>query len=110
MKKEIEMSMIRELNYFLGLQIKQKSYGIFVNQAKYTREFIKKFQLEDAKISKTLTAITTKLDKDKQGKNVDIKLYRIMIGSFLYLTASRPDIMSSVCLYARFQFFLKNLT
>ena len=47
-------------------------------------------------------ATTTKLDKDEQGKNVDIKLYRSMIGSLLYLTASRPDITFSMCLYARF--------
>jgi len=53
MKKEFEMSMMGELNYFLGLQIKQKSDGIFINQAKYTRELIKRFGLEDAKLSKT---------------------------------------------------------
>jgi len=56
------------LNYFLGLQIKHKSDEIFVNQAKYTRDLIKKFGLEDAKINKTLMATTTKLEKDKQGK------------------------------------------
>ena len=66
---------MRELNYFLGLQIKQKSDGIFVNQAKYIRELIKKFGLKDAKISKTPMAITTKLEKDEQGKNIDVKLY-----------------------------------
>jgi len=48
-------------------------------------------------------ATTTKLDKDEQGINADIKLYRSLIGSLLYLTASRPDIMFSVCLYSRFQ-------
>ena len=102
LKKEFRMSMMRELNYFLGLQINQKSDGIFMHQAKYTRELIKKFGLEDAKTSKTLMAITTKLDKDEQGKNIDIKLYRSMIGSLLYLTASRPDIMFSVCQCTRF--------
>ena len=61
-----------------------------------------KFGLEGAKLSKTLMATTTKLDKDEQGINVDIKLYRSMIGSLLYLTASRPD-MFSVCICARFQ-------
>ena len=94
--------MMGELNQFLGPQIKQKSDEIFINQAKYTRELIKKFELEDAKTSKTHMATTTKLDKDEQGKNVDIKLYRSMIGSLLYLTASRPDIMFSVYLCARF--------
>ena len=63
MKKEFEMSMMGELNYFLGLQIKQRGNGIFINQAKYTRELIKKFGLENVNISKTPMAITTKLDK-----------------------------------------------
>jgi len=98
----LEMIMMGELIYFLGLQIKQKSDGIFINQAKYTGELTKKFELEDVRISKTPMATTTKLDKDEQGKNVDIKLYRSMIGSLLYLTASRPDITFSMCLYARF--------
>ena len=103
MKDEFEMSMMGELNYFLGLQIKQRRDGIFINQAKYTKELIKRFGLEGAKVSKTPMATTTKLDKDEQGNSVDIKLFRSMIGSLLYLTASRPDIMFSVCLCARFQ-------
>ena len=103
MKNKFEMSMMGELNYFLVLQIKQRSNGIFINQAKYTRELIKKFGLEGAKTSKTPMATTTKFDKDEQGINVDIKLYRSMIGSLLYLTVSRPHIMFSVCLCARFQ-------
>ena len=97
------MSMMGELNYFLGLQIKQRKDVIFINQAKYTKELIKKFGLEGAKTSKTPMATTTKLDKDEQGINVDIKLNRSMIGSLLYLTASRPDIMFCVCLCAQFQ-------
>ena len=97
MKEEFEMSMMGELNYFLGLQIKQRKDGIFINQAKYTKELIKRFGLEGAKTSKTPMATTTKLDKDEQGTCVDIKLYRSMIGSLLYLTASRPDIMFCVC-------------
>ena len=106
MKEEFEMSMMGELNYFLGLQIKQRSDEIFINQAMYTRKLIKKFGLEWAKSSKTLMASTTKLDKDEQGINVDIKLYRSMIG-LLYLTASRTDIMFSVYLCDRFQSYPK---
>ena len=75
MKNEFEMSMMRELNYFLGLQIKQRSDEIFINQAKYTRELIKRFELEDTKLSKTPMVTTIKLDKDEQGINVDIKFY-----------------------------------
>jgi len=90
-----------------GLQIKQRSDEIFINQVKYTRELIKKFRPEDVKKSKTPMTITTKLDKDEQGKHVEIKLYRRMIGSLLYLTASRQDIMFSVYFCARFQSCLK---
>ena len=86
MKEELEMSMMGELNYFLGLQIKQRKDGIFINQAKYTKELIKRFGLESAKTSKTSMETTTKLDKDEQGTNVDIKFYRSMIGSLLYLS------------------------
>ena len=82
------MIMMGELNYVFGLQIKQRTDRIFVNQAKYTREFIKKFGLEDVKISKTLLATTIKFDKNGQGKNVDIKLYCSMISSLLYLMAN----------------------
>ena len=68
MKKRFEMSMMGELDYFFALQIKQKSDGMFINQAKYTRKLMKKFEFEDARISKTLMAATTKLDKDDKVK------------------------------------------
>ena len=100
---KFEMSMMGELNYFLGLQIKQGKDGTFINQAKYTKELIKKFKMENAKPYNTPMSSSIKLDKDEKGKNVDEKLYRGMIGSLLYLTASRPDIMFSVCLCARYQ-------
>jgi len=103
MKIEFEMSIMGELNYFLELQIKQKSDGIFIDQVKYTRQLIKRFEFEDAKLSKTPMATTTKLDKNEQSINVNIKLYRSMIGSLLYLTTSRSYIMFNVCLCARFQ-------
>ena len=103
MTKEFEMSMMGELKYFLGLQIKQERDGIFINQAKYTKELLKHFGMDTSKSSKTPMATTIKLSKDESGKPIDEKLYRGMIGSLLYLTASRPDIMFSVCLCARFQ-------
>ena len=110
-KEEFEMSMMRELNYFLGLQIKQKSDGIFINQAKQTRKLIKKFGLEDARINKTSMVTTTKLDKDEQGKKVEFKLYRNITGSLLYLTTSRSDIMFSVRVYVLISnLVLRNLT
>ncbi|GJY04850.1 retrovirus-related pol polyprotein from transposon TNT 1-94 [Tanacetum coccineum] len=103
MHDEFEMSMMGELNFFLGLQIKQMEDGIFFNQSKYIKEMLKKFGLEESKPMKTPMSSDTKLKKDKECESIDITKYRGMIGSLLYLTASRPDIMFSVCLCARFQ-------
>ncbi|GJU75710.1 retrovirus-related pol polyprotein from transposon TNT 1-94 [Tanacetum coccineum] len=103
MHDEFEMSMMGELNFFLGLQIKQLEDGIFFNQSKYIKEMLKKFGLEDSKPMKTPISTETKLTKDVEGESVDNTKYRGMIGSLLYLTASRPDIMFSVFLCARFQ-------
>lgn len=103
MQSEFEMSMMEELNFFLGLQIKQSKEGIFINQSKYIKEMLKKFGMENIRGSGTPMSINCKLDQDIEGKAVDPKLYRGMIGSLLYLTASRPDIMFSVCMCARYQ-------
>ena len=103
MQDEFEMSMMGELNLFLGLQIKQQSEGIFINQTKYIKEMLKKFGMESHKGASTPMSSSTKMDKDEKGKCVDQKLYRSMIGSLLYLTASRPDILFSVCMCSRFQ-------
>ncbi|GJW08959.1 retrovirus-related pol polyprotein from transposon TNT 1-94 [Tanacetum coccineum] len=103
MHDEFEMSMMGELNFFLGLQIKQMEYGIFFNQSKYIKEMLKKFSLEESKPMKTPMSSDTKLTKDEEYESVDSTKYRGMIGSLLYVTASRPDIMFSVCLLARFQ-------
>ena len=101
--REFEMSMMGELNFFLGLQIKQLKEGTFINQAKYIRDLLKMFNMEEAKTMKTPLSSSIKLDKDEKGKSIDSTMYRGMIGSLLYLTASRPDIMYSVFLCARFQ-------
>ncbi|GJY51156.1 retrovirus-related pol polyprotein from transposon TNT 1-94 [Tanacetum coccineum] len=103
MHDEFEMSMMGELNFFLGLQIKQMEDGIFFNQSKYIKEMLKKFCLEDSKPMKTPMSSDTKLTKDEECESVDSIKYRGMIGSLLYLMASRPNIMFSVCLCARFQ-------
>ncbi|KAH9697591.1 Integrase catalytic domain-containing protein [Citrus sinensis] len=103
MSQEFEMSMMGELKYFLGLQIKQNEEGIFINQAKYVKDLLKRFGYDNETAKSTPMSTTIKLDKDEKGKEVDIKTYRGMIGSLLYLTASRHDIMFSVCLCARFQ-------
>jgi hypothetical protein len=97
------MSMIGELIFFLGLQIKQFKEGTFVCQSKHVKDILKKFGMEEAKPIKTHMATNGHLDLDEEGKPVDLKLYRSIIGSLLYLTASRPDIMFSVCMCAQFQ-------
>ena len=83
------MSMMGELNFFLGLQIKQLEDGIFFNQSKYIKEMLKKFGLEDSKPMKTSMSTELKLTKDEEGESVDNTKYRGMIGSLLYLMASR---------------------
>jgi hypothetical protein len=80
MSKEFEMSMIGELSFFLGLQIKQLKDGIFISQSKYLRDMLKKFGLENAKPIKTLMATNGHLDLDEGGTMVDQKLYRSIIG------------------------------
>ena len=97
MHSEFEMSMMGELNFFLGLQIKQLKEGTFINQAKYVRDLPKKYNLEEVKNKSTPIGSSIKLDMDEKGKLVNQTKYRGMIGSLLYLTASRPDNMYSVC-------------
>nr|GEZ96401.1 retrovirus-related Pol polyprotein from transposon TNT 1-94 [Tanacetum cinerariifolium] len=80
MHDEFEMSMMGELNFFLGLQIKQIEDGIFFNQSKYIKEMLKKFRLEDSKPMKTLMSSDTKFTKDKEYESVDSTKYRGMIG------------------------------
>nr|GEU97002.1 hypothetical protein [Tanacetum cinerariifolium] len=103
MHDEFEMSMMGELNFFLGLQIKQMEGGIFLNQSKYIKEILKRFGLEDSKPIKNSMSFDAKLIKDEECELVDSTKYLGMIGSLLYLTESRPDIMFSVCLCAHFQ-------
>ncbi|WVZ64116.1 LOW QUALITY PROTEIN: hypothetical protein U9M48_013683 [Paspalum notatum var. saurae] len=103
MSREFEMSMIGKLNFFLGFQIKQVKGGIFIHQEKYCRDLLKKFKMSDCKPISTPMSTNEHLDTDVDGKPVDQSTYRSMIGSLLYLTASRLDIMCSVCLCARFQ-------
>ncbi|GJT48893.1 retrovirus-related pol polyprotein from transposon TNT 1-94 [Tanacetum coccineum] len=107
MHDEFEMSMMGELNFLLELQIKQMEDNIFFNQSKYIKEMLKKFGLEESKPMKTPMSSDTKLTKNKECESEDSTKYRGMICSLLYLTASRPDIMFSVCLCERFQEYPK---
>jgi hypothetical protein len=103
MVQKFEMSMMGELRYFLGFQIKQLQDGTFISQTKYIQDILKKFGMKDGKPIKTPMGTNWHLDLDTGGKSVDQKVYQSMIGSLLYLCASRPDIMLSVCMCARFQ-------
>ncbi|WVZ84222.1 hypothetical protein U9M48_031276 [Paspalum notatum var. saurae] len=103
MSREFEMSLMGELQFFLGLQIKQGLEGTFVHQAKYTRDKLKKFNMGDSKPMTTPMGTNMVLDADEDGEAVDQKEFRGMIGSLLYLTATRPDIQFVVCLCAHYQ-------
>jgi hypothetical protein len=103
MTKRFEMSMIGELKFFLGFQIKQMKEGTFLCQTKYVKDMLKRFDMADSEPIKTTMALNGHLDLNEEGKSVDQKVFRSMIGSLLYLCASRPDIMLSVCMCARFQ-------
>jgi hypothetical protein len=102
MTDRFKMSIMGELTFFLGLQIKQVRDGTFISQTKYTRDILKKFGMDNAKPIKTLVGANGHLDLDMGGTSVDQKVYHSMIGSLIYLCASRPDIMLSVCMCARF--------
>ncbi|GJY67855.1 putative ribonuclease H-like domain-containing protein [Tanacetum coccineum] len=91
--KKFQMSSMGELTFFLGLQVKQKEDGIFISQDKYVTEILKKFGFTDVKTASTPMKTQKPLLKDEDGEDVDVHLYRSMIGSLMYLTSSRPDIM-----------------
>jgi hypothetical protein len=92
MENEFQMSMMGELTFFLGIQVKQTKEVTFVHQAKYTRDLIKKFAMTDVKLVSTPMSMTTAVDLDEDGDMVDQREYKSMIGSLLYLTVTRPDI------------------
>jgi hypothetical protein len=102
MTQKFEMSMMGELNYFLGFQVRQLKDGTFLSQTKYTQDLLKRFGMKDAKPAKTPMGTDGHVNLNKGGKS-NQKAYRSMIGSLLYLCASRPDIMLSVCMCARYQ-------
>ncbi|GJX65182.1 putative ribonuclease H-like domain-containing protein [Tanacetum coccineum] len=103
MHKKFQMSSMGELTFFLGLQVTQKDDGIFISQDKYVDEILKKFGFSTMKTASTPMETSKPLLKDAEAEDVDVHLYRSMIGSLMYLTSSRPDIMFDVCACARFQ-------
>ncbi|GJX53103.1 putative ribonuclease H-like domain-containing protein, partial [Tanacetum coccineum] len=103
MKDKFQMSSMEELTFFLELQVQQKKDGIFLNQDKYVAKILRKFNYTDVNTASTPVDLKRPLVKDGDAEDVDVHLYRSMIGSLMYLTASRPDIMFVVCACARFQ-------
>ncbi|GJR91056.1 putative ribonuclease H-like domain-containing protein [Tanacetum coccineum] len=101
MHKRFQMSSIGELTFFLGLQVQQKEDGIFISQDKYVAEILKKFDFATVKTTSTPMEPNKALVKDEEADSVDVHLYKSMIRSLMYLTASRPDIMFDVCACAR---------
>ncbi|GJV09623.1 putative ribonuclease H-like domain-containing protein [Tanacetum coccineum] len=108
MKSRFQMSSMGELTFFLGLQVKQKPNGIFISQDKYVAEILKKFDFASVKTASTPIETQKPLVKDEEASDVDVHLYRSMIGSLMYVTASRPDIMFAVYACSRFQVTPKN--
>ncbi|GJZ63649.1 putative ribonuclease H-like domain-containing protein [Tanacetum coccineum] len=103
MHNDVPNDSMGELIFFLGLQVMQKEDGIFISQDKYVDEILKKFGFSDMRIASTPIETSKPLIKDVEAEDIDVHLYRSMIGSLMYLTSSRPDIMFVVCAYARFQ-------
>jgi hypothetical protein len=103
MESEFQISMIGELIFFLGIQVKQIKQGTFVHQAKYTKDLMKKFNLAELKPVSTSMSTTTLLGPDEDGEAVDQRAYRSMIDTLLYLTVTWPSIQFIVRLCARFQ-------
>ncbi|GKC13405.1 hypothetical protein Tco_1010187 [Tanacetum coccineum] len=103
------MSSMGELTFFLGLHVQKKQDGIFISQDKYVAEILKKFDFDSVKTGSTPIETQKPLVKDEEAADVDVHLYKSMIGSLMYLTASRPDIMYAVCTCSRFQVTPKTL-
>jgi hypothetical protein len=96
MQNEFEISLLGELSFFLGLQICQRNQGIFISQTKYIKEMLNRFGMEDCKPVTSPMQTNCKLRKYDDSKSTDHRKYRLMIGSLLYVTTSRPDVMEVV--------------
>nr|GEV62455.1 retrovirus-related Pol polyprotein from transposon TNT 1-94 [Tanacetum cinerariifolium] len=103
MCSKFKMSMMGKISFFLGLQISQSPRGIFINQSKYALESLQKYDFDSCDPVDTPMVEKSKMDEDKERKAVDPSHYRSMIGTLLYLTASRPDLQFAICMCARYQ-------
>ncbi|GJX14892.1 retrovirus-related pol polyprotein from transposon TNT 1-94 [Tanacetum coccineum] len=103
MSSKFQMSMMGQMSFFLGLQVSQSPGGIFINQSKFALEILKKFGMDSCDPVDTPMVDRLKLDEDPLGIPVDQTRFRSMVGSLMYLTASRPDLVFAVCMCARYQ-------
>eukprot|EP00253_Pinus_taeda_P023712 PITA_23712 len=102
MKEEFEMTDMCLLRYFLGIEVEQNGNGIFISQEKYVNEVLERFNMQESKVAITPTVMGLKLNKKDRSKDFDPSLYKSIVGSLMYLTATRPDIMHVVSLISRF--------
>jgi hypothetical protein len=103
MENEFQMSVMGELAFFLGIQVKQTMEGIFIYQAKYMKDLMKKFNIAELTLVSTLISMAVALDPDENDEAIDQREYKSMIGSLLYLMATRPNIQFAMCLCACFR-------
>lgn len=102
MMNEFEMSDLGKMHYFLGLEVVQSDDGFFVSQKKYVQDILDRFEMKNCNSSNTPVEFGLKLSKDEEGKKVNSTLYKQIVGSLMYLTATRPDIIYAVSLISRY--------
>ena len=102
MNKVFEMTDLGVMKYFLGMEVMQSCLGIFICQQKYAMDMLKKFKMQDCKPVSTPMTTNEKLSKDDDSEKIDEDLYRSLIGSLLYLTTIRPDILFAVSVLSMF--------
>ena len=102
MMAEFEMSDLGMMHHFLGIEVMQSSTGIFISQKKYVGEILDRFQMKDCNLINTPSEFGMKLNKDNGGKKVDDTLYKKIVGSLMYLTTTRPDIIHVVSVISRY--------
>eukprot|EP00253_Pinus_taeda_P032989 PITA_32989 len=107
MKSEFEMTDLGFLRYFLGIEVDQSENGVFISQDKYVEAVLKRFNMQNNKATVTPTVVGLKLTKEDSSKDFGPKLYKSIVGSLMYLTATRPDIMHAMSLISRFMEKLK---
>eukprot|EP01018_Ginkgo_biloba_P016352 Gb_05792 [translate_table: standard] len=102
MKSEFEMIDLGLINYFLGIELTQNSDGTFISHEKYANDILKRFRMQNSKTTITPIAMGVKLSQEDERRKVDSTLYKSLVGSLMYLTTTRLDIMYAVRLISRF--------